>query len=261
MIVTKQKKFNFQECAERMVRHLGAVPQPPYGDLTLETVAGAMQVLPCEDWLACRFHDVERAKKFSPAGSLNPFSGKWNWHYTKPTEADLAHLYDQLRGVIAVDSQIEKKYAENCSSTRPESERYALLSYLYRDGSNNKATREVLLSDAPQYSLKKVLLAMPTHDGIRRFIPGPVGLTDLQGSFGPESRWDPEGDHPWHELVDIKAVSGRAGLEVDGCFEDFEAAVFRAAFVDGWDDAYKPSFYPEMAKRQKEYERSMRERA
>ncbi len=257
--MAKPKKFNFQACAERMVRQMGAA-QDASGDLMLQTLAGPMKVIPFEDWLACRFIDVERAKKLSPPGSLNPFSGKWNWHYTKPTEADLAHLYEQLCGVLSVDGEIERQYGLNCSSSRPESERYALLSYRYRDGSNNKATCNLLLSDAPQYSLKKVLLAMPTHDGMRRFIPGSVGLADLQDSFGAESRWDPEGDHPWHELVDIKAVTGRAGLEVDGSFEDFEEAVFRAAFVDGWDEAYKPSFYPEMARRQKDYERSMRER-
>lgn len=47
---------------------------------TVETTAGRLDLNFHDDWLACCFDDVERAKKLVGAGCLNRFSGKWNWH-------------------------------------------------------------------------------------------------------------------------------------------------------------------------------------
>ena len=56
-----------------------------YGGFTVQTKLGPMNLIPFDDWVACRFDDVEKAKAHFGIsnigqGRLNPFSGKWNWH-------------------------------------------------------------------------------------------------------------------------------------------------------------------------------------
>jgi hypothetical protein len=50
----------------------------------LQTSAGVLSISPSDNWIACRFADVARAKAAKIAeqsffASLNPFSGKWNF--------------------------------------------------------------------------------------------------------------------------------------------------------------------------------------
>jgi hypothetical protein len=49
----------------------------------VETIAGTLRVTIYEDWLACLFDDVAKARELVPRGDgrLNVFSGKWNWHF------------------------------------------------------------------------------------------------------------------------------------------------------------------------------------
>lgn len=48
----------------------------------IETKAGTLFVSPYEDWIACRFENVEEAKRLlGHSTRLNPYSGKWNFHY------------------------------------------------------------------------------------------------------------------------------------------------------------------------------------
>ena len=51
----------------------------------LETQAGTLTISPHGNWLACRFADPDRAAAFlrtwGHSGNLNPYSGKWNFHY------------------------------------------------------------------------------------------------------------------------------------------------------------------------------------
>jgi hypothetical protein len=52
-----------------------------YSD-AVETVAGTLRLNIHDNWIACRFHDVARAKQHvcsGPYARLNPYSGKWNW--------------------------------------------------------------------------------------------------------------------------------------------------------------------------------------
>lgn len=268
--MSKPKKFNFEERALHMVKALGAESQPPYNELTLQTLAGPMRVHPYDTWMACRFEDVERAKKLSPAGSLNPFSGKWNWHYTKPGENDLEHLYVQLCGVIEEPEEVsvllEQFEASKAALPQdPDLELLVRLSYQYRDGDNYKVGADVYFEGAPRWGkgVRSMLLALDSGEGRPSMIPGMVGLEDLQDSFQTSSgnRWDPDRDHPWHEVTGIEMVQAGEGCAPSGSFDDFAKAVFSAAFVKGWDESYKPPFYPEMAARQKSYERSMRESA
>ena len=54
-------------------------------EFAIQTVAGELTVHPAGDWIACRFQDVEAAKRllsFWPKeelARLNGFSGKWNF--------------------------------------------------------------------------------------------------------------------------------------------------------------------------------------
>lgn len=56
------------------------------------TVCGPLLVTPFGNWIACRFDDVELAKKVLPHGlqydRLNPYSGKWN--FTDSCDAQFA---------------------------------------------------------------------------------------------------------------------------------------------------------------------------
>jgi hypothetical protein len=60
--------------------------------LELTTHAGTLSVIPYDGWIACRFHDVKAAVAllgYNPAcGRLNPFSGKWNFHFGRCTADD-----------------------------------------------------------------------------------------------------------------------------------------------------------------------------
>ena len=59
---------------------VGALPGE-FGTFTLETNAGPLQITPLDGWVACKFKEVERAVDLLGSQSINPHSGKWNWHY------------------------------------------------------------------------------------------------------------------------------------------------------------------------------------
>jgi hypothetical protein len=46
----------------------------------IETSLGTLVVTPYDNWIACHFKDVEKAKQHLSGDRLNKFSGKWNWH-------------------------------------------------------------------------------------------------------------------------------------------------------------------------------------
>lgn len=46
----------------------------------IETCIGTLVVTPYDNWIACHFKDVEKAKQHISDDRLNKFSGKWNWH-------------------------------------------------------------------------------------------------------------------------------------------------------------------------------------
>lgn len=79
-------------------------------DLDIPTQAGILQVRPMEDWVACRFEDVERARSVLPEDErlnrLNQHSGKWNHHFYDHDEADTAaaHFGGALRRILPEDA-------------------------------------------------------------------------------------------------------------------------------------------------------------
>lgn len=66
------------------------------------------------------------------------------------------------------------------------------ITYLYRDGSNYKQSESVVIQGELTFAEVE-----PYLDEGEYFIPGQVGLEDLQHRFGGKLTMD---DHPWHEL-------------------------------------------------------------
>lgn len=72
-------------------RPAGGTPLGVFGctyTFEIATCAGPLAVSAHDGWIACRFHDVERAKAnpwIAREGRLNPFSGKWNHHWDSKT--------------------------------------------------------------------------------------------------------------------------------------------------------------------------------
>lgn len=84
--LTRKQIAMFQREAEATFDRLGfiKVDKDAYR-YELETAAGLLRADIMEDWIACRFEDVQKAKEtlhstlFSFDHRLNQFSGKWNW--------------------------------------------------------------------------------------------------------------------------------------------------------------------------------------
>lgn len=76
------KKFDFKQYLTGKLLALGAVTGGS-NDLELDTRAGRLGITIYDEkypWIACRFDDEAKAREIVRAGSLNRFSGKWNWH-------------------------------------------------------------------------------------------------------------------------------------------------------------------------------------
>ncbi len=98
--MASKRRFDFPAAVAAALRELGASEGGPYG-WQVATRAGLLDGRPYEDWIACRFADVARARAIAPCGSLNPFSGKWNWHFVSPTASDVGFFIDRLREIGA----------------------------------------------------------------------------------------------------------------------------------------------------------------
>ncbi len=60
----------------------GAQPSQFY-QYEIDTPAGKLGISVYDDWIACRFDDVDLGRQFSATcgKSCNPYSGKWNFHF------------------------------------------------------------------------------------------------------------------------------------------------------------------------------------
>ncbi len=258
-MMAKKQKFDFKAACEAMLRRLGATTGTHH-DLAIPTVAGLLQCTPYADWLACAFDDVQAARAKVGHGTLNQFSGKWNWMYDKPGPHDLAHLYTQLASVLSPGAEAAKLLDEYTHATRGlhcDGEINTRLSYMYRDADNYKVGRTVVFAGRYRLSedLVPLVMALDHWEGESSFIPGQIGLSDLQDSFqGCESRWDPERDHPWHTVTGIVPVAAQEFPATD-CRSIFEFTqdVIRVVTGDGWNEAYLPPSYPAMKERQDRY--------
>lgn len=93
------KKFDFIQAIEVILLRHGATQEGSYG-WQLTTRAGLLDIKPYDNWVACRFYDPAAAATVIPCGSLNRCSGKWNWHYTKPTQLDADFLEKQFVALV-----------------------------------------------------------------------------------------------------------------------------------------------------------------
>jgi len=78
----------FKAAVTEYIVGLGARPGRFY-DHELDTPAGLLHLSVHDDWLATRFEDVRRGTAFTKTCGCpsNPFSGKWNFHFS-PTSPD-----------------------------------------------------------------------------------------------------------------------------------------------------------------------------
>ncbi|MBW3243388.1 hypothetical protein KUV57_12010 [Epibacterium sp. DP7N7-1] len=123
--------------------------------------------------------------------------------------------------------------------------------YQYRDAANNKVAHQVIfsgsLSDDVRSKIQGSLVSLDADE--QHFIPGQVGLPDLQMSFlsGSEPlRWYPD-DDIWHELCGISETISPA-TQV-GSIADFAELVARTK----WDEEYRPPFHAEMVENYEKY--------
>ncbi len=246
----KTQKFNFQEEALKVLLALGAKKNEGLGyDYVIDTIAGPLECAPYEDWLATRFMDVAQAKQKVGGDRLNPHSGKWNWHYTNPGPSDMLALARSLASVILSDKELESEVTVTGGDGT-----HTRLTYMYRDGSNNKTSKSVVFPGRLHYrDLKLIAACCDRQEGDHfYFIPGEVEMPDLQDSFaGCESEWDDDRDHPFHQISAVEMVSEPVDDDVlsETPAEDLSAMFLEVAKRGGWGSNYRPHFYEEMAGR------------
>lgn len=104
-----KRKFSFKEALRAMLVRIGAQPSERFYDLVLETQGGLLWLSPHDDWLATRFESPERAAKVVTCGSLNRFSGKWNWHYIKPGQDEVDFIEGRLVKLLPTDKHVPEQ--------------------------------------------------------------------------------------------------------------------------------------------------------
>lgn len=92
---------------------------------TAQTICGPLTITPLDNFIACRFEDVEKAKAHFGvrdydvgAKRLNPFSGKWNWHWFEgaayKTRPSKAHVKAGIDAVLkTLTAEVEAILAPN----------------------------------------------------------------------------------------------------------------------------------------------------
>lgn len=91
------------------------------------------------------------------------------------------------------------------------------LRYLYRDGDNYKISSSETFVGVLDEAMTQAFRAHLDLEGggdIGSFIPGQVGLADLQDKFLGPTAWDPERDHPWHEVLAIEKTDQPATTSI-----------------------------------------------
>ena len=90
----------FKAAVTRFIVDLGARPGSSYGH-ELDTPAGLLRLSVHGTWLATRFDDVAKGKAFTASCGLscNPYSGKWNFHFSdgRTDELDPDQVIPHLR--------------------------------------------------------------------------------------------------------------------------------------------------------------------
>lgn len=117
---------------------------------------------------------------------------------------------------MSAESEIERKLDGPGPNT--------LIEYMYRDASNYKKTNVAVLKG--RISLGQIgLIESSLNDG-EFFIPGQVGLQDLQGEFEHGGGWDEDDDHVWHTISSIEYTDqpSNSDLSVDEMMRNWPAS-------------------------------------
>ncbi len=250
-----KSKFDFKAAASSLLYRMGAnLPalgedRLPFGyAFSFDTQAGRLLVTVYDDWVAAMFENPKAAAELvGDDARLNKNSGKWNWHFTDPTADSLVELARGFAGVVVSDEEIEDLVDD---SFLDEGEGDAtLFRYGYRDADNYKTNSKVVLAGGFTRLDVKVLFACADREGDAYFIPGQVGLADLQDNFsGCESMWLDERDHPYHEIHAIEQCDEEPAKDAM-TMSDLVARFVAVAAEGGWDDNYKPAMYETMVAR------------
>lgn len=262
---TKQNPgFDFMSACNRTFGLFGASYEEkdhPYA-WTFETGAGALYCHPIDDGAFCRFAHPDRAKAIIGAGSLNPYSGKWNWHYDEPGLEELLDLQRHLIRVVRVPQCVDNMvmaYQEALSGLgSPKTD--TVLTYQYRDATNNIVNSEVRFSGQPdtwdvENRLRALLMLLERSSDNMSFIPGQLGLPDLQESFGEcEGHGDSEIDQPWHCITGLRPIRKDALSEQIPLmtYDEFSKNLVQLTTGSGWDETYRAPSHPLMTRRLRE---------
>lgn len=103
MLTSERHKAN--QLVSEWLTSIGAQGPDQFARFTVQTILGGLDVTPCGDWVACRFHDVERAVAKLGRDNMNPYSGKWNHHYfgRQPGSEVLLHFQLVLTPLLPVN--------------------------------------------------------------------------------------------------------------------------------------------------------------
>jgi hypothetical protein len=261
MATKNNTAFEFMSACDRTFSLFGAAYEEkdhPYA-WTFDTGAGALYCHAIEDGAFCRFAHPDRAKAIIGAGSLNPYSGKWNWHYNKPGLDELLDLQRHLIRVVRVPQCVDNMvmaYQEALSGLgSPKTD--TVLAYQYRDATNNTISSEVRLCGQPDTwdvgnRLRALLMLLERSSGNISFIPGQLGLPDLQETFGEcKGHWDSELDQPWHSFTGLRPIRKDALSEQVPLmsYDQFTKNLVQLTTGPGWDETYLPPSHPRMTRR------------
>ncbi len=107
-----------------------------------------------------------------------------------------------------------------------------LIEYRYVDASNNKVSgRAVLEGRIPETEVARMVASL---DEDMYFIPGQVGLPDLQGEFTDGPAWNGEVDHVWHVLAGLSYTDEAPTPGLDS--GHVETLTSEWPDKDGWDE-------------------------
>jgi hypothetical protein len=101
----RKRKFDFRQAIVKQLQVIGAREAGPYG-WQIDTLGGLLDIKPYDDWVACRFDDVERATANVRFGSLNHYSGKWNWHFLNQAADDVDYFIGQLTNIQLIPREL-----------------------------------------------------------------------------------------------------------------------------------------------------------
>lgn len=83
----KKVKIDIADDVRAWLLEQGAQRSNTIREFSIRTTCGVLHISPYDTWIACCFDDVAAAKQHFPPvfglghDRLNPYSGKWNWHY------------------------------------------------------------------------------------------------------------------------------------------------------------------------------------